>query len=382
MSQVSAASRAFPEPPFTPELIADFHAGALDEALAHHVQQRLPDDPEAMETLAALDATVEALRTSSVETVVPSELRATSEATLARLELTSPAVTPAPVLPSGPAPHRRHTALLAVAAMVTGVLAAGIGIGVLLLPRPTSSGSAGEVPAAEAAVLLAAASWVVVPMFQITAAYPQRFTTLWAPAVTATLVLWTLAEYLAIDAARFIAILALGLLGAGYAGTTLYLQAHSRRSKPDTPFLAFREAMYSALAGVLVLAISLWSDADCWPILAGVLILHGGFGGTITAMLYKIVPFLAWLHLTQAGLKAPNMKKLLPDTPIRRQLRVRTTSLATLCVAVFVPVLAPLAGVVLAVEFGWLFANLLRVVRARRDAAKNAGPRPGSHASA
>ena len=121
------------------------------------MQQRLPDDPEAMETLAALDATVEALRTSSVETVVPSELRATSEATLARLELTSPAVTPAPVLPSGPAPHRRHTALLAVAAMVTGVLAAGIGIGVLLLPRPTSSGSAGEVPAAEAAVLLAAA---------------------------------------------------------------------------------------------------------------------------------------------------------------------------------------------------------------------------------
>ena len=41
--------------------------------------------------------------------------------------------------------------------MVTGVLTAGIGIGVLLLPRPTSSGSAGEVPAAEAAVLLAAA---------------------------------------------------------------------------------------------------------------------------------------------------------------------------------------------------------------------------------
>lgn len=158
MSHVSAASREFPEPPFTPELIADFHAGALDDALAHHVQTRLPDDPEAMETLAALDATVEALRTASVETVIPPELRATSEATLARLELTSPAVTPAPVLPSGPAPHRRHTALLAVAAMVTGVLAAGIGIGVLLLPaRPTSSGSASEVPAAEAAVLLAAA---------------------------------------------------------------------------------------------------------------------------------------------------------------------------------------------------------------------------------
>lgn len=232
-----------------------------------------------------------------------------------------------------------------------------------------------------AAVLLAATSWVVVPMFQITAAYPPRITALWAPAVTGTLVLWTVAELLALDGARIGAIVALGLLGAGYAAITLYLQAHSRRSKPDTPFLAFRQAMYAALAGVLVLMITLWSDADYWPILAGVLILHGGFGGTITAMLYKILPFLAWLHLTQAGLKAPNMKKLLPDTPIRRQLHVRTASLASLCIAVFVPMLAPLAGIVLAVEFGWLFANLLRVVRARRDAAKTAGPRPGSHAS-
>ena len=69
------------------------------------------------------------------------------------------------------------------------------------------------------------------------------------------------------------------------------------------------------------------------------------------------------------------------DAPIRRQLRVRSASLATLCLAVFVPILAPVAGIVLAVEFGWLFANLLRVVRARRDAAKAAVPRPGSHAS-
>lgn len=273
---------------------------------------------------------------------------------------------------------------LAVTAVLGFTLALAVGRGMALpVPLPTLVNlHAGWGWMGWAAVLLAAISWVVVPMFQITAAYPQRFSALWAPAVTGTLVLWTIAEFLALDGARITAIIVLGALGAGYAGITLYLQAHSRRSKPDTPFLAFRQAMYAALAGVLVLIVSLWSDADQWPVLAGVLILHGGFGGTITAMLYKIVPFLAWLHLTQAGLKAPNMKKLLPDTPIRRQLHVRTASLASLSVAVFLPVLAPLAGVALAVEFGWLFANLMRVVRARRDAAKNAAPRPGSHASA
>lgn len=165
MSHVNAASRAFPEPPFTPELIADFHAGALDDALAQHVQQRLADDPEAMGTLASLDATVDALRgLSTAETLVPPELRAASEATLARLEQTSPsvvgvsAVVPAAAPIPGAPPRRSHTALLAIAAMVAGVLAAGIGIGVLLLPgRAASPDAAGEVPPADAAVLLAAA---------------------------------------------------------------------------------------------------------------------------------------------------------------------------------------------------------------------------------
>ena len=117
------------------------------------------------------------------------------------------------------------------------------------------------------------------------------------------------------------------------------LQAHSRRSKPDYRLFSLPRgrvlgARWRPGAGDLaVVRRRLLADprrrAD--P--------HGGFGGTITAMLYKIVPFLAWLHLTQAGLKAPNMKKLPPDTPIRRQ-HACARNLATLCVAVFVPVLA------------------------------------------
>ena len=272
---------------------------------------------------------------------------------------------------------------LAVTATLGLLLSLTLGRGLELpLPLPTMVNlHAGWGWMGWAAVLLAATSWVVVPMFQITAPYPQRFTTFWAPAVTALLLVWSASAFFSgADWPGIAAVIALALLGAGYAGMTLRLQAGSRRSKLDTPFLAFRQAMHAALAGIVVLLLALWTDADYWPVLAGILVLHGGFGGAITAMLYKIVPFLAWLHLTQSGVKAPNMKKLLPDVHIRRQLKVRTLSLGALCIAVFVPFLAPLAGALLMVEFGWLLLNLVRVVRARRTALLAAPTRAESRA--
>ena len=102
------------------------------------------------------------------------------------------------------------------------------------------------------------------------------------------------------------------------------------------------------------------------PVLAGVLMLHGAFGGAISAMLYKIVPFLTWLHLTQAGVKAPNVKKLLPDAPVRMQLRLHAACLCALVVAAILPSTTPLAGMLVVIEFAWLLANLIRVVRAGR----------------
>lgn len=213
-------------------------------------------------------------------------------------------------------------------------------------------------------LLLAATSWVVVPMFQITPAYPDAFTRVWAPAVLAALLLWSLAMSAGVETPVIALGLVLLILAAGFAVLTLKLQSRSRRTTPDAPFRAFRLAMIAVLGGLLALLASLATDIDRWPLLAGVLILHGGFGGAISAMLYKIVPFLAWLHLTHAGVRAPNMKKLLPDAPVRAQLRLRSATLAVLVAAVFVPGVGRLAGLLMVIEFAWLLANLLRVVRA------------------
>jgi hypothetical protein len=213
-------------------------------------------------------------------------------------------------------------------------------------------------------LLLAATSWVVVPMFQITPSYPSRLTSLWAPLVLAMLLVWTGAMVIGADPAILAVVVVLSVLAGAYAGTTLSLQSRSRRAVPDASSRTFRLAMVAIIGGLLALIASSGSEAPYWPVLAGVLILHGGFGSAISAMLYKIVPFLVWLHLTEARVKAPNMKKLLPDAPIRAQLRLHGAVLAILLVAVFLPQAGRVAGAAMLVEFGWLLANIVRVLRA------------------
>ncbi|MFT3758569.1 hypothetical protein [Thauera sp.] len=212
-------------------------------------------------------------------------------------------------------------------------------------------------------ILLAATSWVVVPMFQITPGYPIRFTRWWAPAVLAGLILWLTARSLGADGTSMILGITLMFAFCAFSLLTLRLQSRTRRSMPDTSFHAFRMAMIAMLAGIAALSLNLVDDAGHWSVLAGVLILHGGFAGAISAMLYKIVPFLAWLHLTQAGIRAPNMKKLLPDAPVKRQLKLHLAVLATLSTGVFAAGAARLAGLLMLIEFGWLMLNMLRVVR-------------------
>ena len=215
-----------------------------------------------------------------------------------------------------------------------------------------------------AGVLLAAASWVVVPMFQITPNYPTALTRFWAMGTGAVLLVWSAAVYGELGSAEFSLSAVLAALCALFAVHTLKLQRQSRRSVPDMTTRAFQIGMGSFIAGLASVLVAQQSEHQAWPLLAGILILHGGFVSVIVGMLYKIIPFLAWLHLTQDVGKAPNMKKLQPDAPIRRHLALHAVALAVLLVAASVgnAWLIRLAGLLVVAEFAFLFANIIKVL--------------------
>ncbi|THF66315.1 hypothetical protein E6C76_05585 [Pseudothauera nasutitermitis] len=223
--------------------------------------------------------------------------------------------------------------------------------------------------------LLAATSWVVIPMFQITPEYPRWLTRFWAPLVLAVLGAWTAFDLLGNELPAWAGSMIPMALTALFALTTLHLMRRTRRPNPDASFRTMQLAMACLLGGALCTLVAILRDEAFWPLAAGILILHGGFVSAITAMLYKIVPFLAWLHLTQARIKAPHMKKLLPDLPMRRQLRLHAITLAALLGAAVVNWngATRLAGALVALEFGWLAANLLGTVQRWRLTRQEAG---------
>lgn len=225
-----------------------------------------------------------------------------------------------------------------------------------------------------ATVLLAAVGSVVVPMFQLTPAYPGWFGRGFSFSMLLAVTLWTIAQGLQWDFVASLLGATVVALAALFCTLTLNIQRRSKRARFDATQYFWRVAMCSALAACAVWllastvpAVGQWSG---WPLLCGVLVLFGAFMSVIVGMLYKIVPFLIWLHLQNQGqgrVAAPNMKKIIAERAMDRQMLAHFASCALLLLAVWWPVgfVYP-AGIALVVANGWLLRNLLSALSVYR----------------
>ena len=224
-----------------------------------------------------------------------------------------------------------------------------------------------------ALMLLAGVSYHVVPMFQLTRPYPLWFTRSFGPLLLLLLCAWS--SRLLFDDDRWVTAIALPLLlvFSAYAITTLWLQYTRRRKVDDATSLYFRVSMVSmlgfALAGAVVRLHPEFGDDPRSIVWLGVLVFDGVFVSAITGMMYKITPFLNWLHLQRLGAPisaVPNMKKMIPADDMTGQLRLHVLALLLLLVAVWQPSLARLAGFAFATSCAWLAWNLIGAVRRYR----------------
>lgn len=224
-----------------------------------------------------------------------------------------------------------------------------------------------------ALMLVIGVSYLVVPMFQLTPAYPALLTRALPAGLLLVLCLWTLQLVPGAGSAQAWqsgVALAGVLLAGSYAVTTLWLQARRRRRQVDATLLLWRGAMLSLVAFALS-----WLAFEAWPRLGasprapvwlGVLALPGLFLCVITGMLYKIMPFLNWLHLQQqgsAGMPVPNMKQMIPEASMRGQMRLHFAALGLLLAAVPWPALTLPAGLAFTASCLWLEWNLVGAAR-------------------
>ncbi len=221
-------------------------------------------------------------------------------------------------------------------------------------------------------LLVVAVAYTVVPMFQVTPEYPRSMQRWLLPAMVLALAGWSL---LRANGGEDVAWLPALLLTAGavtFALTTVQLQQRRRRRLADVTVDYWRLGV-----GALLTAAAAWWGRLALPgwapsleLLAGLLLLVGFGVSVMSGMLYKIVPFLVWLHLNnqlqQAGRplgEVPHMKQVIPDAHARRQFHLHLAALAFLVATLIWPPLARPAALLWLASSLALGRNLLAAAR-------------------
>jgi hypothetical protein len=230
------------------------------------------------------------------------------------------------------------------------------------------------------ATLVVGVAYLVVPMFQLTPPYPTRLAFALPPGLFGAALAWTAGVLLAV---RWLAWAgtALGALAlVGFAVKTLQLQARRRRGVKDSTFYAWRVGMaalvLAVVAAVAVRALPEGAARIRLEYVVGVALFAGVFPAVISGMLYKIVPFLVWLHLQRVMTGAPTMQKVSPAAGPRWQLRVLGAALACLSLAAAWPVLAVAGGALFAAACLLLEWHVVQAARLYARLAAAAAQRP------
>lgn len=190
------------------------------------------------------------------------------------------------------------------------------------------------------ALLVVAVAQQVVPMFQVTPQYPRGLSVAFAPLVLVALTVWSIASWLeAREPARLLeaALAAMMLL---FSLLTVVLQGRSRRPRSDATTLAWRAGMICLALAAVIASSATYIEAPSQPlaVLIGVLTIVGFALSVIQGMLYKVVPFLLWLHLqNRIGGRVPHVRLILPDAAARRHLYLHLAAVALLCAAAVYP---------------------------------------------
>ena len=188
------------------------------------------------------------------------------------------------------------------------------------------------------ALLIMAVAYQVIPMFQITDEYPAIHRRWMGWALFITLLALSLAYNWPSEILKTISSLLLTSYLLIFALTTLWVLHTRRRKLADLTMKFWQLAMVNLILLTLVWAGTSILDLQLPVILFGILIIHGFAISTITGMMYKIIPFLIWLHLStrnktlrdegkrESQAKVPHMRKIIPETAGLWQFRLHLIS--------------------------------------------------------
>ncbi len=179
-------------------------------------------------------------------------------------------------------------------------------------------------------ILIMGVAFQVIPMFYVAKSFP-KFVQNRIPFI----MLFLLFIYIGFEL-LFLDITVLKALFSFVAITFAYfaLDSLNNRKRPifDVTLLYWKLSLYSLIASVLIW---LFFDLEISFLLA-ILFALGFLFSLLQGMIYKIIPFLCWFHLTSKGyFLVPTMRELIVEDSIKLQFYIYVTSILFFILALF-----------------------------------------------
>ena len=217
-----------------------------------------------------------------------------------------------------------------------------------------------------ATLLIMGIAFQVIPMFYVARDFP-KFVQDKFPFILAFLLFAYIGfEFLAIDITilKFLLLFIVGLFA--YFG----INSLNNRRRPifDVTLLYWQLSLYSLLLSLIIWTFAK-SDVDY---LLSIIFGLGFLYSLLQGMVYKIIPFLCWFHLTSKGyFTVPTMRELIVESSIRLQFYIYISSLLFFILAFFLSAIFLYLAALLFIVSNLLFlVNIVIAINKYKKIAK------------
>jgi hypothetical protein len=220
-----------------------------------------------------------------------------------------------------------------------------------------------------AGVLVIGVSFQVLPMFYVTPAFKEFFTTYAMVAIAAALIAWLVLN-MALSDIAVTAKLLIALLFAGFGIEILKKFRERKRKLSDVTVWYWHLSALCLILGLAIWSIDAFVENDL-STLTAVLIGGGFLLSVMNGMLYKIIPFLVWFHLNGMGyMNIPTMREMFDEKYARWQFYCHAAALLLLLLWTFNIVSVKAGALILFVSSALQLFNLVSALNVYKTTQK------------
>lgn len=208
-------------------------------------------------------------------------------------------------------------------------------------------------------MLFCAVTYKIIPMFYVTKEYPSTLKKTLLPLLSFTVLLLILSTLFEYETIQKILKIVLSAVVMSFSFFTIKLLKNRKRARSDITVNLFYFASVNLALGALLWIVCILFDKEA-DFAFGVFFGLGFAYGLINGMLYKIVPFLTWFHLSSKFIYDAEMGEVMKPHLMRSQFYLFMTSYALFIFALFFKPLLPVAAIVFFISSSLLMYNLVQ----------------------